>query len=112
LDILFKSGHIDIEEIYKNVREIIPSISIATIYKNLKILVEAGIVKEVNINSFKTLYEVNTKPHIHSICKECKKIIDINLTNDEIRDFLQKIVQKEIESFEINIFTKCDECKK
>lgn len=112
LNIVYESGHIDIEEIYKKVVEIIPSISIATIYKNLKILVNAGIVKEVNINSFKTLYELNTLPHIHSICKECKKITDININHDRVKKFLSKIINNKIDDYEINIFTKCSQCEK
>ena len=112
LNIIYESGHIDIEEIYKKVVKIIPSISIATIYKNLKILVNAGIVKEVSISSFKTLYELNTLPHIHSICKKCKKITDINIKHDKIKKILRKIIDNEIDDYEINIFTKCSQCEK
>ena len=110
LNVILKSGHIDIEEIYKKVSEVIPSISIATIYKNLKILVNAGIVKEVNISSFKTLYELNTNPHFHSICKKCKKIIDVDIEDKKVKDFLFQVIGKDIESYEVNVYTKCREC--
>ena len=111
LNVILNNGHIDIEEMYKKVNEAIPSISIATIYKNLKMLVEVGIVKEVNISSFKTMYELNTNPHFHSICKQCKKIIDVNIEDEKIKDFLSQIIKTDIESYEVNIYTKCKECE-
>ena len=111
LNIIYKAGHIDIEHIYKEVNVIISSISIATIYKNLKILVDAGIVKEVNISSFKTMYELNIQPHIHSICKTCKRIEDINIEDELVKNFLFEILDQHIEAYELNVYTKCSKCK-
>ncbi len=111
LNVILKNGHIDIEEIYKKVSEVIPSISIATIYKNLKLLVDTGIVKEVNISSFKTLYELNTNPHFHLICKKCKKILDVNIEDKKVKEFFVQVIGKDVESYEVNVYTKCRECK-
>ncbi len=112
LNIIANNGHIDIEEIYNKIKKIIPSISIATIYKNLKILVDKKIIQEVNISSFKTLYEVNTSDHIHVICKKCKKIIDVNIDKKELsKDFKDKL-KIDVEDFEISLFTICQDCKK
>ncbi len=112
LDIINKRGHVEIEELYKNINKIIPSISVATIYKNLKLLTEKKIVKEVNINSFKTLYEVNTSPHIHFICKNCNKIFDIEIQKKEIKSYFKKIINTEIDEVEVTLYSKCNSCKK
>jgi len=110
LTIISEGGHIDIETIYNKIKKIIPSISIATIYKNLKLLVEKGIIKEVNISSFKLLYEVNTTEHIHLICKNCKKIFDMEINNTEFKKLLENNIQNKIDKFEINAFIICKNC--
>ncbi len=112
LNIIGKSGHVDIEEIYKKVKDIIPSISIATIYKNLKILVNKNIIQELNISSFKTLYELNTSEHIHIICKNCKKIIDVNIDKLEFKKYFKDKLDIDTEDFEINLFSICNNCQK
>ena len=62
-----KSGHISIEEIYENIKEIHPSISLATIYKNLTSMQEVHIVDEVKLPNQKQRYELVKQPHIHLI---------------------------------------------
>ncbi len=44
-----KNGHISIEEIYENIKETHPSMSLATIYKNLTSMQEARIIVEVKL---------------------------------------------------------------
>ena len=76
-----KSGHISIEEIYENIKEIHPSISLATIYKNLTSMQEAHIVDEVKLPNQKQRYELVKQPHIHLICEKCGSIMDIHFDN-------------------------------
>ena len=110
LDIISKGGHIDIEEIYKRLREMIPTISIATVYKNIKVLEEKGIISEVNISSFKSLYEVNNKKHIHLVCNICKKIRDIFCDEELIKRNLKRSVNLDFETFDIILYEKCKNC--
>ena len=111
LNIISEGGHIDIEDIYNKVKTIVPSISIATIYKNLKLLADKEIIKEVNINSFKQLYEVNTKEHFHLICKRCKKIFDVDSDNIKIKNIVEDKVKNTIDKIEINAYFLCNNCK-
>ncbi len=111
LNIIKEGGHIDIEDIYNKLKKIIPSISIATIYKNLKLLVDKGIIKDVNISSFKQMYEVNTKEHIHLICKKCRKIYDLDFREIDIKNFIEKKIDDKIDKIEINVFFLCEKCK-
>lgn len=111
LNTIKDGGHIDIEKIYEKINKIIPSISIATVYKNLKLLVDKGIIKEVHINSFKTLYEVNTSFHIHLVCKKCKKITDIEVNEKSIFSFFNKLVKEDVENFDVTGYYICENCK-
>ncbi len=111
LNIISEGGHIDIEDIYRKIKKIVPSISIATVYKNLKLLVDKEIIKELNITSFKPLYEVNTTEHIHLICKNCNKIIDMECENPDIKKILENALHNKVHKIEINAYVLCDNCK-
>ncbi len=71
-------GHPSPEAIYERVRRRIPSLSLGTVYKNLKTFVESGIVKEVSLHHGSTRIETNMAPHHHFVCCSCKAIVDLD----------------------------------
>ncbi len=100
-------GHASIEEIYEKIKNSFPSISLATIYKNINALKEEGIICEVCLHQ-KPKYELKKDSHAHFICKKCGKVTDIPFSD---------IINKEIEKFypdaqkELYIYGICRECK-
>ena len=65
------------ELIYDQVRQRIPSISLGTIYKNVKTFLESGVLKEVTLHHGTLRLESNMTPHHHLVCSSCKAIFDI-----------------------------------
>lgn len=64
--------------LYDEVRQIYPSISLATIYNTLEALVEAGVINVLgHAGDDNVHYDANTEPHINLACVNCHKIIDI-----------------------------------
>jgi len=100
-------GHISIEEIYENIRDLFPSISLATIYKNINALKQEGIISEICLHQ-KPKYEIEKPNHAHFICKKCGKVEDISF--DEILN--KNIEDKYPESEkELYIYGICKDCK-
>jgi Fe2+ or Zn2+ uptake regulation protein len=66
------------EWIYEQVRQRIPSISLGTIYKNVRTFLEAGVLREVTIHHGSQRLESNMTPHHHLVCSSCKAIFDID----------------------------------
>ena len=99
-------GHASIEEIYENIKELFPSISLATIYKNINALKDEDIVSEVCLHQ-KPKYEINKAPHAHFICKKCGYVEDVEL--NETLDELEKRYPNS--SKEIYIYGVCKHCK-
>jgi Fur family peroxide stress response transcriptional regulator len=64
--------------IYSKVKEIYPTISLATVYKTLQILKELGLVQELNFPNGDTRFDSCTKPHINLVCLRCGNIKDID----------------------------------
>ncbi len=74
-----KNGHMDVDEIYAHIRDFYPSISLATIYKNIGALCEANILREVKAPGQKQKYELACDRHIHVTCEKCGKLEDIKI---------------------------------
>lgn len=69
--------HPTLELIYEQVRQRIPSISLGTIYKNVKTFLDSGVLREVTLHHGSLRLESNMTPHHHLVCSSCKAIFDI-----------------------------------
>jgi Fur family peroxide stress response transcriptional regulator len=70
-------GHYSPESIFAEVRRRTPSISLATVYKNLRLFVAHGLLREVSPHASTLLVEGNLEPHHHLVCTRCKAVQDI-----------------------------------
>ncbi len=75
---LDKKTHPTIDDLYEALKRDNPSMSLATVYKNLATLKEKGVVIEVNVADGKMRYDIYSKPHIHVVCSQCGSICDID----------------------------------
>ncbi len=105
-----KMGHASIEEIYENVNELFPSISLATIYKNINALKNENIISEIPLHQ-KVRYEITKKPHAHFICKKCSSIEDVPLKDIVKRDINKRYPDSQKEIYIYGICQKCKENK-
>lgn len=74
------SGHPTPEQVDERVRQQIPSISLATVYKTINTFIETGIVREVSPHHGSIRLDSNLEPHHHMVCTGCKTIFDLDQT--------------------------------
>ena len=67
--------------IYDRVRGEIPNISLGTVYRNLRLLVEEGQILEIELAGTLSRFDGNTQSHYHFICEQCGRVFDV--TNHE-----------------------------
>jgi len=72
-----RCDHPTVEEIYDEVRALVPDISLATVYNTLRELVELGEVRELNLGKGRSRYDPNTTDHQHLICVQCQTVTDV-----------------------------------
>ena len=65
------------EDVYDRVRKEIPTISLGTVYKNIRTFIEHGLLGEVSLFHGQARLETNLKPHHHLVCRRCKAIVDL-----------------------------------
>ena len=85
--------HPDVDELYKRVSSIDPKISIATVYRTVKLFVEEGIVAKHGFKGTKARYEeLSESHHDHLIDIKTGEIIEF--VDDEIEKIQKKIAEK------------------
>jgi Fur family transcriptional regulator, peroxide stress response regulator len=71
-------GHYSPEQIYAEVHGRVPSMSLATVYKNIRLFVEHGLLREVSPHGPALRVDGNLDPHHHLVCTRCKSVQDID----------------------------------
>ena len=75
--VLEMRNHPSPEAIYERVRGDIPSISLGTVYKNIRAFMDAGLLREVSPHHGTLRLETNLEEHHHLVCTRCKTIVDL-----------------------------------
>ena len=69
--------HVSAESLYQALRERGEDLSLSTVYLNLGVLVEAGLLREFKGVQGESLYDASVEPHDHLICRETGEVIDV-----------------------------------
>ena len=111
-DIVFSTNsHPNADWVYNEAKNFIPSISLGTVYRNLKQLSKMGIIKTIYDGSV-ARFDWNTRPHNHLKCIECGRITDIEI--DETNNFAKKILDNhsfDVHDIEVTFIGTCKEHK-
>ncbi len=108
--------HLSAEEIYDSVRHKCPDIGLATIYRNMQMFEEAGIVYKHNFDEIRSRYELNHHNefhrHHHLICIGCNKVIEVE---EDLLDQLESEIEEkynfEINNHNVTFFGYCEKCR-
>ncbi len=76
--LLGSKEHPSPEEIYRRLKESFPTLSLATVYRNLEALNRIGFIRKVNALSDHARYDGDIKQHSHFICLSCRKVEDVH----------------------------------
>ena len=108
LDIVNKNHcHSSAEDIYKIARKTLPNISLGTVYRNLKTLVDEKKVKRIKMDDGIDRFDHVSYPHDHFICEKCGMIIDVE--NEKICT-LTDIYDNKVMGYEIYYRGICKKC--
>jgi Fur family ferric uptake transcriptional regulator len=112
---LSAQDHLGLDEILDRVRAKNPGVGMATVYRTMRLLEEAGLVQTRNFNAGPTLYEmVLGRPHHdHLICQRCGLIVEF--VNEPIERMQEKVAEQH--GFELlrhrhELFGLCKDCRR
>jgi len=111
--ILAKSeGHPSVENIHGQIKKDFPTMSLATVYRNILLIKSLGEVLEIGFPDGSNRYDGNRPyPHPHVICIRCKKIIDPDLDSlDEMKKEVAEETNFKILNHRLDFFGICSDC--
>lgn len=111
-DELYVHGHINIDELFNSLKIKFPSISLATIYKNINTMLERFFVVEVKIPHEKSVYELTKELHSHMVCKSCHAIEDIKLDTSILFEEASKKSHFNLDDISVVFTGLCEKCSK
>jgi Fur family peroxide stress response transcriptional regulator len=112
LNIVSTSGHINIDELYEEIKKQFHSISLATIYKNINTMTENKLLLEVKLPNSKSVYEVVKSRHAHLSCEICGDIQDMSIDAEKIFKEISNEYSFKINNTDVIISGICKSCSK
>lgn len=105
--------HPTADEIYRALEAKFPSMSVATVYNNLRVFKEVGLVSELTYGDASSRFDANTIDHYHAICMACGKIVDFNYPSlGPVEEQAQQETGFQISSHRMEVYGVCGECQK
>ncbi len=114
--------HLSAEDIFEKVKNIHEGIGLASVYRNLELLIELNLVHKHNFGEGKSRYEITTDEnantnHHHLICTSCGKIVDYDEILSEEKSMSKNTEQKltkkygfSIERHNVQYLGTCKKC--
>lgn len=116
IDVFFQMhGHLSVEEVWSRVRQDDARVSVATVYRTMKLLSESGLAHARNFGDGQTRYEpaVGREHHDHLICTRCGAIIEFE--NDQIERMQDAVARRhgfKVTSHKMELYGLCKSCQK
>lgn len=111
LEIINRHGHIDLDSLYKKLHKDFPTISLATLYRNIKELLLNKILSEVKLPNQKNVFEITKQEHIHIVCSKCKSIQDYPISSKALIKDLCQSTSFAIDEVHLSLTGLCPKCQ-
>lgn len=103
--------HPTADDIYKALENKFPNMSVATVYNNLRVFREAGLVKELTYGDSSSRFDFVTNDHYHIICDACGKIVDFHYPGlDEVEHLASHVTGFKVNTHRMEIYGTCPTC--
>ncbi len=106
------NSHLTADEVYQMVRRRLPRISLGTVYRNLEILSESGIIKKLELGGAQKLFDGEAEAHYHVRCLSCGRLDDVSGDlSPIISDVFRDVSDYEIIGHQLVLIGLCPGCK-
>ncbi|MDB6136018.1 MAG: fur [Verrucomicrobiales bacterium] len=110
------TDHFTADELWEKARKIDATASRATLYRTLGLLVESGLLKEIDLGRDQTYYDPNFVDHPHHnhlICTDCQKVVEFEDTHMSLlEDCITRRLGFRPETSSVRIEASCDEFRR
>lgn len=77
------TSHPTANEVYDMVRKRLPRIGLGTVYRNLELMADGGVILKLEVGGTQKRFDATTIPHYHIRCIECGRVDDVDIAVQE-----------------------------
>ncbi len=105
--------HLSADELYELVKKDMPRISLATVYRNLEILSEAGLIKKLEISGRQKRFDYDVSDHDHIYCVKCHRIDNLDTERMSLTSVPEEAKRGyAVSGYRLEVAGICPECQK
>ena len=109
--LISSESHPTADEIYKSLESNFPNMSVATVYNNLRVFRNAGLIKELTYGDASSRFDFVTHDHYHIICDECGTIVDFHHPGlEEVEHLASHVTGFKVNSHRLEVYGTCPTC--
>jgi Fur family peroxide stress response transcriptional regulator len=103
--------HPTADEIYRALEPRFPSMSVATVYNNLKVFIEADLVRELTYGDSSSRFDADMSEHYHALCEVCGRISDFEFPQlKEAEEAARAQTGFRAKGHRLEVYGVCAEC--
>ena len=105
--------HPSAEWIYAKLKPEIPDLSLGTVYRNLALFKQQGLITSLGTVNGVERFDGNTDPHVHFICSGCDAVIDLPKVQvpETLNSSAEQSVGGTVSSCQLTFTGKCKTCQ-
>lgn len=104
-------SHPTANEVYDMVRKRLPRIGLGTIYRNLELMAESGIILKLEVGGTQKRFDATVESHYHIRCTSCGKVDDIDIeVQDNINEIAAQSSDYKVLGHHIEFSGICEDC--
>ena len=107
-------AHPSADWVFEHVKEQIPDISLATVYRNLSLFKDQGLIASLGTVKGVERFDGNTNPHVHFICTGCGAVVDLPEISvpEELNSAVARSSGGQVDNCQLSFTGLCGECRK
>lgn len=107
------TSHPTANEVYDMVRRRLPRIGLGTVYRNLELMADVGVILKLEVGGTQKRFDATVDPHYHVRCTACGKVNDIAIAvQEQINEMAEKACNYKILGHHIEFCGVCTSCQK
>ena len=107
-------AHPSADWVFEHVKAQVPDISLATVYRNLALFKEQGLITSLGTVNGVERFDGNTEPHVHFICTQCGNVQDLPEISvpEELNSAVAQSSGGRVDNCQLSFTGICGECRK
>ena len=104
-------NHPTASDVYESVRSVSPRISLGTVYRNLELLSQCGLIRKIEGMGTQKRFDWKLEQHHHVQCVQCGRIDDVSVElGSHVEDVFQKSTKYRLTGYKIDLEGICPQC--